>query len=400
MIRRFVVSGLRRVLASPALGAGEDPAATELRRSLKVERRRASLLEAELEKLRRQRLHTERRMTALNDAVERLQHKTLVQRRQTLSADLLADILPLRAAVPPRLAADRALAAAREERLLEISSAYRAAIGEGDAARQSLQRIEISGIPWWIPLDPRLPERAERAVGQSFPFRALMQTREIAIGGVMLDLGANIGRTSITRALLGDVRAVYAAEPEPLNYACLVQNVIEHDLRGFVLPDRVAIGAERGELRLQRSRFMGGHRVLSTEPKPGKRAADTVAVQVWPLDEWMTHHGIEAHAVTFVKVDTQGFEVNLLRGATRLLQRDGVAWQIEIDPGLLAAAGTSAAELLRVLESHFTHAIDLGRGGPGPRVIPVSRLADAVSYLGAEAHKTDVLLYRMSTRPA
>jgi hypothetical protein len=122
-----------------------------------------------------------------------------------------------------------------------------------------------------------------------------------------------------------------------------------------------------------------------------------VAVQVWPLDEWIAHHGIEAEAITFVKVDTQGFEVNVLRGATKLLAQEGVGWQIEIDPRLLSNAGTSVSELLTLLERHFTHAIDMGPRQPGSRVLPVSRLAESLSYVGSQVHKTDVLLYRVAT---
>jgi FkbM family methyltransferase len=279
---------------------------------------------------------------------------------------------------------------------LDASSEYRAVLGCEAERVERLQRVEVLGIPWWLPKDEAIEGRSEKLRAQGFPLRAILQTREVSLGGVMLDLGANVGRTSITRVLLGDVRAVYAAEPEPTNYACLVQNVVEHGLRGQVLPDRVAIGAARGEATLRRSAHIGGHRILNDSGRPHV-PIDTIRVQTWPLDDWMARVGLEREAVSFVKVDTQGSEVNVLRGAPALLARTHVAWQIEIDPRLLAYSGFSVSDLIGLLERHFTHFIDLGATASGPRVHPVQDLSEALAYIPALRQKTDVVVYNAIT---
>jgi FkbM family methyltransferase len=287
---------------------------------------------------------------------------------------------------------DDAAAAERERRLAEASDDYRASLADEASRLGMLQRAEVAGISWWLPRDEGRAGRAQKLQRQGFPLRAILQTREVALGGIMVDVGANVGRTSITRVLLGDVRAVYAAEPEPTNYACLVQNVIEHDLRGYVLPDRVAIGAERTEVKLRRSQYIGGHRLLNPARRQ-RRPIETVPVQLWPLDAWMAHVGIEPGAVSFVKVDTQGSEVNVLRGARGLLARRHVAWQVELDPGLLVRAGADVPELLGLLESHFTHFIDIGSGASGRRVRSTRDLTAALAYVGGDRAKTDLILY-------
>ena len=369
--------------------APADPGDTH-RRKIESAQASAAHWRRKAERLTQQRARSRKRIEALKRTVEEARAKLLTERRLMLSVEVIEQLFPLRAHRPLFLPDERAAAGAREQRFIQTSANYQRVIAE-QAEPQSLQRLIVAGVPWWIPLDERLPERAARAVDQSFPFRALLQTREIAVGGVMLDLGANIGRTSIPRILLGDVRAVYAAEPDPANYAALTRNVVEHRVRGFVLPDNVAIGATRGEVRLRRSRFMGGHRVLG-EDAAAKEGA--VVVPAWPVDEWLAHHGVDLDTVSFVKVDTQGSEVNVLRGATALLAREGVAWQIEVDPQLLTTFGTSAGELLDLIERHFTHAIDLGPLEPGPRVQPVHQLRQALAYVGTRVHKTDVLLFR------
>jgi FkbM family methyltransferase len=323
--------------------------------------------------------------------VQEAQANATLRKRRELSPGVLEQMLVSRVAQRPRLPWEAGPARDRESRLLAASDEYRTVV-EDEARATKLQRAEVSGIPWWLPRDEGRAGRSKKLQHQGFPLRAVLNTREVSLGGIMLDLGANVGRTSITRVLLGDVRAVYAAEPEPTNYSCLVQNVVEHGLRGFVLPDRVAIGALRGEVKLRRSQYIGGHRLLN--PARRQRAPiETVPVQLWPLDDWMAHVGVEAEAISFVKVDTQGSEVNVLRGARALLARRHVAWQLELDPGLLVRAGATVPELLGLVEQHFTHFIDMGPAAPGVRVRPVRDLAGALAYVGGEHAKTDLLLY-------
>jgi hypothetical protein len=53
----------------------------------------------------------------------------------------------------------------------------------------------------------------------------------------------------------------------------------------------------------------------------------------------------------------------VLRGASHLLGYRHIAWQLEIAPYLLAAAGTSTSVLYDLCADRFTHFIDLGEEG-------------------------------------
>jgi FkbM family methyltransferase len=332
-------------------------------------------------------------MTALEERVRHTREAASRRRRTGLPREMLAGLLRSRARHAPRLPGDTAAAEAREQRLVDSSPAYRAAVDDEPSRLAFLQRVEVEGLPWWAPCDERVPERADRVEKQGFPLHAILQTRELALGGVMIDIGANIGRTSIPRVILGDVRAVYAAEPEPRNYACLVQNVIEHGMRGFVLPDQVAIGAGRGEVRLRRSRYPGGHRVLYQDTR---KPVETVTVPLVPLDEWLDRLHVEREAVSFVKVDTQGSELAVLRGAQSLLARTHIAWQLELDPALLRSAGADVASVLALVERHFTHFVDLGAESAGPTVRSVTELREALTYLEHPRSRTDILTFSSS----
>ena len=304
--------------------------------------------------------------------------------------DLLRRSLPLRAQVAARRAAAPD-ATDRERRFGEVSPAYVEASTDPPAFAGNMRQTTIQGLPWWVPVprpdDSVYVEHALRQ--QDFPYRAIAQTRELAIGGVMLDVGANIGRMSIPRVILGDAGVAYCAEPDPVNYACLVRNICDNGLRGLVLPDRVAVGTATGTAQLERRRFAGGHRVIEADA-PAEGA--TTAVPVVSLDDWVARLGVHPDQVSLVKVDVQGAELRVLRGASRLLAHRHIPWQIEIDPRLLQIGGSSVDDLIDLLQPSFTDFVHLDRHAAGPRVRPMADLADLFARPDpAGENHTDIL---------
>jgi FkbM family methyltransferase len=312
--------------------------------------------------------------------------------RRILSPDIVHSLLPIRFATIQTRAL-RTNASASEAHLAQVSTAYRdAQIGNH---LDNLVRTDLQGLTWWVPLPPSLYGAArDRFVAkQRFPYRNITQTREFALGAIMLDIGANNGRMSIPRVILGDIAQAYCAEPDPLNYAALVRNVVDNGLSGLVLPDNVAIGATNGTARLQHAKYPGGHHLVHDAD-----VNHAVSVTCWRLDDWCERLSIDPNLVTYVKVDTQGWEVQVLRGAPRLLGYRHIAWQLEVTPDLLAAAGDAAAELYRICSDRFTHFIDLAKEAEGPRARPIVELEKALSYLGERAPQTDVILFNSEWR--
>jgi FkbM family methyltransferase len=315
-------------------------------------------------------------------------------RRRILDPAVLRGLLPVRAqAIRP--AASRPEARERERRFAEASPAYARAAADTEWTRNDARAISFDSMRWWVPLGaPDDPEFVEHALThQHFPYRVITQTREVAIGGTMIDIGANTGRMSIPRVILGDALLAYCAEPEPLNYACLVRNVTDNHLNGLVLPDHLAIGARDGTVRLERTRSTGGHRVIGADTTSNR---EVVEVRSLRLDSWVDLVGIDLDLVRFVKLDVQGSEVDVLRGAAHVLAKKHIAWQIEIDLKILARRGYADADLYAPLQQHFTHFIDLNGRLTTPRVRPTSELTNALGYVtGGSDGRTDILLFTM-----
>ena len=82
-------------------------------------------------------------------------------------------------------------------------------------------------------------------------------------GGTYLDVGANIGLTTIPVACNPAISCL-AFEPEPLNFTCLEKNVRTHCRHGNVRLFRFALSDRAGDLELGLSRFNKGDHRLRT----------------------------------------------------------------------------------------------------------------------------------------
>lgn len=302
--------------------------------------------------------------------------------RSLLRPEIVADLLPARAQWRRGTAPDAA-AMQREAALAAASDAYAAA--RDQAAPADADGVEIGGITWWVPRDGRAEgQLAHRLVSEKrLPLVDLLRTREVISNGTMLDIGANVGLTSVTRALLGDADVVYAAEPAPGNFACLVRTIIDNGLRGVVLPDRVAISDRDGTATLRLSGSIGGHTLIA--------GANGVEVATMRLDTWVRTLRVDIETIRFVKVDTQGHEAHVLDGAPELLAHPGVVWEIEFSPPHLQKAGREPAALIAHMQGVFSHFIDLNPHAPGDRLRPIAELPEALAYL--ERSFTNLLAY-------
>jgi FkbM family methyltransferase len=305
--------------------------------------------------------------------------------RLLLRPEVVADLMPARARYCRETPPDGE-ALAREATHIVASESYAAARSGG--APPGADRVQISGVTWWVPADNRTEgQLADRVLNRRhLPLPEILRTREAISNGTMIDIGANIGLTSVTRAILGDAAIVYAAEPAPDNFACLVRTVLDNGLRGIVLPDHVAISDRDGTATLRLSGSIGGHALTA--------GGEGVEVPTMRLDAWLRKLSVNTDAIRYVKIDTQGHEAHVLAGAPDLLARPGVAWELEFSPHHLQKMGRNPSALIAHMQAVFTHFIDLNPHAPGARVRPVAELPDAVAYL--ERNFTNLLAYRRS----
>jgi len=213
------------------------------------------------------------------------------------------------------------------------------------ASDQSIaRRIFINGT-----FEPRLLEFMRESVGE---------------GAVAVDVGANVGVHTLTLAeRVGPRGAVHAFEPSAA-YERLAANV---ELNGFaerVRLNRAAVGAAPGTLRLQEC--APGYEAFTSAGRPlahAKVTGATFEVPLVTLDEYFEACGVTA--ADFLKVDVEGYEAEVLRGARRLLERRAARRiMLEISDPLLEGCGTSAAEVFGILRraGYTTWLLDAATG--------------------------------------
>ena len=161
---------------------------------------------------------------------------------------------------------------------------------------------------------------------------------------LMVEVGANIGTTTVQAAKLG--ARVLAFEPEPWNYRLLRANLAVNEVDSRVTAVRAGCSSSdrAGFMELSGTNF-GDHRVSE---------AGNVPIELVTLDTYLTEHSIPADSVALLWLDTQGHEPEVLRGAEDLLAAQ-VPLVAEFWPEMIR---TRLDELIMML-SEYSTIIDL-----------------------------------------
>ena len=139
-------------------------------------------------------------------------------------------------------------------------------------------------------------------------------TRVLRQGDVVVDVGANIGFITLAAAgMVGDAGRVYAIEPNPRTFRYLRSNVRLNEYRNVVLMC-CAVGAASGHARMSDSPLDDINRVLPDGP---------VRVRLGTLDEILMD---EKRDIRLLKVDVEGYEMAVFRGAPETLKRTQVVY--------------------------------------------------------------------------
>ena len=141
----------------------------------------------------------------------------------------------------------------------------------------------------------------------------------------ILDLGAHIGQTAVALRSAFPRADIYSFEPDPENFRALVDNT-QNDQSIF--PIQAAVGREAGRANLYRQVGSQTHSLLPVADRamdyvmsPGILAPQgQTSVDVRALDEFCDERNVH-QTIELVKADVQGYEIEVLSGALRLLGR-------------------------------------------------------------------------------
>ena len=218
------------------------------------------------------------------------------------------------------------------------------------------------------------------------------------VGGTLIDVGANVGTTTISALREHGFERAVACEPEPRNVRLLELNLVANGLREQVKVCPVAVGdSDRDVELLVARRYFGLHEVRPRgRPRPPWPGASrrVESVRQTTLDALARRAGpaYEPASVTLLWLDVQGHEGHVLRGAGGLTgpRRSGRAGALS--RGATTARRARASPRDRSEPLHALRPAARGaraaRGRLDPQVGAVTR------RLLAAGGFTDVLLVR------
>lgn len=171
-------------------------------------------------------------------------------------------------------------------------------------------------------------------------------------GSLVVDIGASLGlwtvalATAARRAGAG----VAAVEPLPVNCEHIRTNLRLNDLDGYVDVHEVALGRAPGEVVLHSEHGSSGNAaVISNLPADevarhdeAGRTTSVVTARLSTMDEVLRP---DQRPVSLVKIDAEGFELEVLAGGSERIARDRPAILGEFSPEWMQSRGVSRADV-------------------------------------------------------
>lgn len=137
-------------------------------------------------------------------------------------------------------------------------------------------------------------------------------------GMTVLDIGAHHGfYTLLSARLVGSGGRVFAFEPSPRERKALLRHVNLNRFKN-VQVQALALGIEKKQADLY---VVEGSQTgcNSLRPPIVLSGTSSISVPVMPLDDWLS--GQKLDRVDFIKLDVEGGELEVLKGASNLLER-------------------------------------------------------------------------------
>ncbi len=214
-------------------------------------------------------------------------------------------------------------------------------------------------FPAPAPVRPRLANRVMRiATRINWAEQELRGLSSIVRSGdSVIDVGAAHGMYTLPLAhLVGPTGRVDSFEPHPRQQRTL--RVLRRLIgASHVNVNNFAVGDESGERTMRLPLKFGfpiyGHAHITAGATPlGPEVKNRQwTTSITTVDEWQMEHDISR--VAFIKVDVEGFEPQVVLGATQTIARDRPSLLLEIEDRHLARYGLSANDFAQSINTRW-----------------------------------------------
>jgi FkbM family methyltransferase len=247
-------------------------------------------------------------------------------------------------------------------------------------------RRRLNGGPFWCDFEGiKLPFHGDGDIqevyyylgGKSWWEREHREfSRLLSPGDVAVDVGANFGLYSgVFSSLTGLGGQVHSFEPSPSVYAKFLQVISKNNYTN-VSPYNLGCGKDEGSMTLY-SASCSGNATLRPNAHMVESAQALQDVRIVNLDAFL---GPKLDRLDLLKIDTEGYEDEVLSGAIGLLQKYKPIVYLELSSQYLAQS-QNAVGILRKLGYTFNPELNLEQAYLGDNFFaypPGSQLSPAV----------------------
>lgn len=207
-------------------------------------------------------------------------------------------------------------------------------------------------------------------------------------GAVCIDVGANIGIHTITMAhAAGLTGKVFAFEPATVTYPRLLENIALNPwLQDRIVTEKLGVSDTPGTLKLFASGELQGNAYMGqyNEKFWNSGSADDFEVcPVTALDSYLPSD----YRVSFIKIDVEGMELEVLQGGAKMIERDRPIIVYESLVDSFDVAKIKACESFLAERGYYFFHLSLKSG----KLIPVK--APHVPPDSLAIHKSEIVRY-------
>ena len=221
-----------------------------------------------------------------------------------------------------------------------------------DSGKRFAKKQALNYLPEWAltPLRKRHYLRVLRQMSEDYAPDYIVIKRLVQTGDVVVDLGAHVGAcTKFLSDLVGEKGTVYSVEPFPLNFEILQLNVHKLGMSNVRLLN-CAVSQESGKFTMEVPTFAEfGESFYDARLIPAGATSSLrhAAVDVETVDSLLADR---PRAISFIKCDVEGQELQTLRGARRVIETDLPMLMLEV-----SLMGQNTHEEVRELLARYSY---------------------------------------------
>lgn len=177
-----------------------------------------------------------------------------------------------------------------------------------------------------------------------------MFSKAIEPGTTFIDIGANVGLVSVPLGcMVRDCKGI-AVEPIERNVNALARNLALNSLTSNISVFPVALGDNVGTVQMSRDHNYGGSTGNAKVVTAAKTSTSNNEVSVQLLDNVWSESG--APIVSFIKIDVEGYEYQVLSGGLELVRTCRPVIYGEFHSKLMPQFGYDFCDVLRLFEQY------------------------------------------------